>query len=412
MEPLTVVSLVTRNYVHYAHALAVSVKKNAPGTKVVVCLADDPAPGFKPPVEWDHWFSARELKIPRWRRFAFQYTPFELSCALKPFVMQAAMDQGFKRLAYLDGDMQVYSPMEELRGWLESAAIVLTPHARWSKLDPNCDFENVFLTAGAFNAGFFGLSDTAEARRFLTWWQAKMMRLGIDDSPCGLFVDQKWLDLVPGMFADVLISKHCGYNVGHWTLAYSPQVTAQSGSVYINGDQLAIFHYSGFQAEFPEIISRYEKSTVADFPPLAPLCQEYARLLKQCGLSHYSSHQCEFAALSDGTSISPQWREAIRSNHPHFKNIDDPFDVAAQENLVERFKRIAPNMADVRKSWRLARNKHPTATVVEPSRLKTFGKGIEGSVRNVRKRGKAAVARLKMLLRQKPENDVRHKQAG
>ena len=40
----------------------------------------------------------------------------------------------------------------------------------------------------------------AEGRRFAAWWRDRLHRFCWDDVPGGLFVDQRWCDLVPALF--------------------------------------------------------------------------------------------------------------------------------------------------------------------------------------------------------------------
>jgi hypothetical protein len=400
MSSIAVVSLVTRNYLHYARALAISVKESAPDVPVLMCVADDPGKDFRPPPEWDVYVQAKDLGIPQWRRFAFQYTPFELACALKPYVVEYALNRGHSRVAYLDGDMQVYSDMFELRQWLNQDSIVLTPHAHWSKMTPGDIYEQLFLVAGAYNAGFFALRDSEVSRRFLAWWKARVAKHSIHDLPGGYFVDQKWLDLVPGMFPEVRVCRHLGYNVGHWMLSYEPAVRQEQGRVTIDGDPLSIFHFSGFRSQFPELISHHAGCTVATFPALAPLCDAYAKRLKSCGQHQYEQLGCEFDKLSDGTPIVPVWREIIRQDLPELAAVQDPFDVSANPGLVERLTLLGPKVKHARTVWRLKGTAVPTKPI---SKLKAFGKKLEKVLKFGRDCGRAVHARLRLA--QAPRQD-------
>jgi hypothetical protein len=288
--------------------------------------------------------------------------------------------------------MQIYSDLSELRAWLNHDSIVLTPHAHWPKMTPGDTYEQLFLVAGAYNAGFFGLRDSSDSRRFLAWWKARVAQHCIHDLPGGYFVDQKWLDLVPGMFPGVRICQHLGYNVGHWMLGYEPEVRTQNGRVTIDGDPLSIFHFSGFRSQFPELISHHAGCTVATFPALAPLCDGYAKRLKACGQQEYENLGCEFDRLTDGTEILPAWREIIRQDMAELAGVEDPFDTEANSDIVERFKALTPRVAHARTVWRLK-----GAGAVKPmSTLKKFGKKLEKVLKFGRDCGRAVHARLRL----------------
>jgi hypothetical protein len=55
------------------------------------------------------------------------------------------------------------------------------------------------LRAGAYNLGFIALRANAESRRLIKWWQEKLIDHCYVDLNRGLFTDQRWLDLIPGM---------------------------------------------------------------------------------------------------------------------------------------------------------------------------------------------------------------------
>jgi hypothetical protein len=99
-----------------------------------------------------------ELGIERWARYSFQYTPFELSCAIKPHIMRRLLDMGYQEVVYLDADMAVYGPLVEVFESLARHSIVLTPHLLEALPDDGKrPHERAFLVSGTFNAGFLAL---------------------------------------------------------------------------------------------------------------------------------------------------------------------------------------------------------------------------------------------------------------
>ena len=350
MHRTAIVTVVTHNYLHYALALSLSVKEHCPDAAFFVCVADDPGPDFHAPEHWAGWLAIEDLEIPNVQRFAFQYSPFELSCALKPYAMRRMFQLGFDRVVYLDSDMQVYGHFTHLHRWLDEASLVLTPHAISPvPLVPGYD-ERAYLRAGVFNAGFVAVRRSPSAEQFLTWWSQRLAQLCRNDQPEHLFVDQKWLDLVPGLFPDTHISRHFGYNAGYWTLKQVAIAADSAGQIHVGQDPLVIWHFSGFQVSQPEIVSRYSvDGNTSTFPALRPIMQRYAQRLLECGADHYQALPCELTRLSDGTPISPAWREAIRTDHAILADVQNPFDVEQTPDLVARFQ------AASRKASRLTR---------------------------------------------------------
>jgi hypothetical protein len=395
MESFAIVTVVTRNYLHFAHALQLSIQEHSPSAQVFVCLADHPGEEFEAPFKCAGWLDASKLGIANWKRFAFGYTPFELSCALKPFAMRELFTRGFERVAYCDSDLQFYRAPVELHQWLDRASLVLTPHAIGPLRDAADLDESMFLRAGVFNAGFLAAKRSEVTERFLDWWSAKLQKQCIDDQQHGLFVDQKWLDLVPTLFPEVHLSRSHAYNAGHWTLMQVDARLNTRQETELGGERLACWHFSGFQAKHPSVLCRWlPQCTVERYPALAGLASRYAQRLIECGNDRYEKTACQFATLNDGTLIKRSWREAIRIDHPALADLEDPFDVTATPNLVERFRSVEESVAGSL-DGRLAGQELRDGVNEKRGSRKSWGKELERLVRRVRDQSVAQCARLR-----------------
>jgi hypothetical protein len=96
-----------------------------------------------------------------------------------------------------------------------------------------------------YNLGFLAVSRHPSLATFLTWWKDKLEFRCVVDIERGLFVDQKWMDLAPGLFDDVAILRHAGYNVAYWNLRQRAMVVEDGGQIAVNGQPLRFFHFSG-----------------------------------------------------------------------------------------------------------------------------------------------------------------------
>jgi hypothetical protein len=354
------VTVITRNYAHYAEVLLKSCRESHSDADRFAVFADSP------PASWlakDREFRVVEgesLGIANWKRFAFQYTPFELSCALKPFAMSYLIEQGYDEVVYLDGDMRVYDRMSCVFDALSDQSIVLTPHLL--KPLPNDNLhphESAFLSAGTFNAGFLAVSGRSAGRDFLNWWKSMMLKHCIIDTSASLFVDQKFLNLVPGMFPEVHVLRHPGYNAGHWSMsrsdiALSMNSSSLKTSMTLDGEPLILFHFSGMAPSKPNAYLKYQKRfSLEQRPVLRQLVDQYFLELADADWKTCEAWGCAFDTLSDGTPIQPEWREAIRQSHPVFQSISDPFDILATKGLAEKFKSIELKVGQWRKDWKL-----------------------------------------------------------
>ena len=79
--------------------------------------------------------------------------------------------------------------------------------------------EREILLAGIYNLGFLALG--GDVCRFLDWWQERLSWDCVIAPEQGLFVDQRWMDFVPGCF-DHVILRDPSYNVAYWNVHSRP----------------------------------------------------------------------------------------------------------------------------------------------------------------------------------------------
>src|SRR5205085_860129 len=142
------------------------------GAPVFVLLLDHPDGYFRPADEpytvltMDAVFGADAT------RFLFQYTPFELSCAAKPYLMAHLVAKyNAAKVVYFDGDMMVLDSLRDLERLLDRHSIVLTPHLTAPYEDDRHPSELAILRSGTFNMGFCAVATGKTAAAFLSWWQ-------------------------------------------------------------------------------------------------------------------------------------------------------------------------------------------------------------------------------------------------
>jgi hypothetical protein len=247
------VTIVSPNYRHFARVLMQSARRHHPEwDRFVLLVGDAPAAGDEPfttiPID--------ALLLPHARRFYFRYTVLELNTAIKPWVFEHLFALGYDRVLYLDPDVVLYSPLAELDAQPD-AFLTLTPHLTGFIPGDDHPSERTILLAGTYNLGFLAVTRRPPLGAFLRWWQEKLEFQCVVEPGRGLFVDQKWIDLAPGLFDGVRILRHDGYNVAYWNL---PQrtVTGAGDDLRVNGQPLRFFHFSGFDPAFPDNVSRHD----------------------------------------------------------------------------------------------------------------------------------------------------------
>jgi len=275
-------TIVAKNYLAQARCLTESFLAHHPDGKVFVLLVDRPDGYFDPAQEAFMTVLAEEIGIPQFTAMTFRYTLLELSTAVKPFFLQylfATYD--YDALCYVDPDIYFYRRADDVI-WdvLREHSILLTPHLTGPLDDAYLPNEVEILRSGAYNLGFIGLARSPQTTEFLDWWAGKLTRYCIINHDRGFFVDQRWIDLVPGRFPGVTIQQDPGCNVAYWNLPHR-QVERADGKVLVNGRPLTFFHFSGYSPDRPETLSKFQtRYSFGDLPEVHALFEGYrARLL-------------------------------------------------------------------------------------------------------------------------------------
>src|SRR5687767_6610757 len=203
-EPV-VYSIVSANYLAYAITLMHSVRRHHPDSKRFVMLADEPRPDLDLDPELFTLVPAADLSIPNLEHFAFRYSVLEFNTAIKPFAMRwLASRHPQNAIVYLDPDIYVVSPLEKVLGASAGGALaVLTPHITAPLTDDKHPDEMTFLRVGTYNLGFIATGPHPSREALINWWAERLEHNAYVDLESGLFTDQRWIDLVPGLFPDV-----------------------------------------------------------------------------------------------------------------------------------------------------------------------------------------------------------------
>jgi len=333
---LAACTIVSRNYLAFARVLARSFREHQPHGRFFVLLVDEVDGCFDPAQEPFELIEVSALapRIPELRAFLFKYTLLEVNTAVKPYLLEHLLEMdGIDRLVYLDPDILVLRPLDALEAMLDSSVIVLTPHLTASLDDGRKPDETAILRSGAYNLGFLGLADRDPVRDFLRWWQRRVFERCVVRVEEGLFVDQKWIDLVPGLFEGVCIVRDPGYNVAYWNL-HDRRVSLDHGPE-CNGEPLYFFHFSGFEVDDVEAVSRHQdRFRLADLGAVGSLFHRYGKLLVDAGYRECSSLPYAYGAFADGTPIPAVARSLYLSLGPAQARFGDPFAVGGESFMA------------------------------------------------------------------------------
>ena len=281
MTTPVICTIVAKNYLAQARCLTESFLAHHPDGRVFVLLVDRPDDYFDPQAESFTTVLVEDIGIPQFDAMTFRYTLLELSTAVKPFFLKYLFETyAYDALCYFDPDIYFYHAVDVIWEKLQSHRIVLTPHLTGPLDEDHNPDELLILRSGTYNLGFIGLSRHASVMEFLDWWAARLTKYCVVDHDRGFFVDQRWVDLVPGRFPGVHIHQDPGCNVAYWNL-YHRDVVCEGDVWTVNGQPLKFFHFSGFSPDRPTVLSKYQnRYTFDDLPQIRPLFEAYkARLL-------------------------------------------------------------------------------------------------------------------------------------
>jgi hypothetical protein len=306
-----VCTIVSKNYIAYARTFAESYLTHNPGGEVYVLLVDRLDGYFDPAKERFKLIELEDIGIEGLNELLFKYSVIELNTAVKPFFMEYLFKtRGLDKLIYFDPDIMILGGIGELWDLLDTHSILLTPHLDAPLPDDLRPNEYDILLSGAYNLGFIATKNTGNVSEFLRWWQKKLRKYCYVDHYKGYFVDQKWMDLVPGMFREVHILMDPGYNTAYWNL-HSRKVAPADGGYTVNGRPARFFHFSGFSPDNIESISKLQnRYTLKDREELRPLFEWYRELVLKNGYEEARGWPYAFASFDNGTAIPDVVRKA------------------------------------------------------------------------------------------------------
>ncbi|HSX59916.1 MAG TPA: glycosyltransferase [Tahibacter sp.] len=307
-------TIVSRNYLAYALTLMQSLAAQHPQSRRYVVLADrdEGDPDLANPL-FD-LVRIEELDLPDFDAFTFRYDILELNTAIKPYAFRRlrARHPG-EAVVYLDPDTYVLAPLTAVAALVDDGALaVLTPHLNAPTTDERHPGELAILRSGTYNLGFCAIGTHAGAARLVDWWAEKLEQGCVADPAAGLFTDQKWMDLAPGLFPDVRILRDDGYNLAYWNLAQR-RVAREGERWTANDGPLVFVHFSGIDVDRPQAFSRHQdRYRRSDIGALEPLYAHYLECLQANGHARHRDKPYAFGRFADGEAVTRPLRAVYR----------------------------------------------------------------------------------------------------
>lgn len=299
-----VFTIIANNYGAHARVLLRSLAEHQPDWERFVLIADVRMSEGPVPAGLARVVYPAQLSLPNPAWFSLRYNILEASTAVKPWMIEYLFDLGFDRIVYLDPDIKVFSPFQEVVEILDSEDLILTPHSTRPYPDSASPSDLDIRRAGIYNLGFVSMKSTSPVRKLLAWWQdccRDNCRQAFDEH---IFVDQSWMDFAPSFVPRTRILHHTGYNVAYWNLHYrSVDCSGYPASTprMHDGSFLRFFHFSGTDPAFPRRLSKHQ-TRIADgtWPSwLATLIKGYFSDLEKEGYAAYAQIPWRLNPLAD-----------------------------------------------------------------------------------------------------------------
>lgn len=325
-------TICAKNYLAQALTLRESFLKHNPSLNFFIFLADK-IDGVE---DVDGIVVLDKSWIPDWVNMAFKYDVIEFNTSIKPFCFGKLFKEGYEKVIYLDPDIYVTRPLDYIYECLNNKSVVLTPH--YCDIEEHFDgavSEETFNKVGIYNLGFCALKNDKVGQEIAKWWQNRLQYKCYSQSSEGLFVDQKWMDYIPGFFPDATcVSSHHGMNVAIWNLHERELFIDEKQGYMIRrkktGDEfpLLFFHFSGFDPFETTVINRrHPQFNVTTYPSFKPIIEEYRERVYANGYDRFSKMTYGFNHYIDGSVITPLQRRIFRVYLNEHKVEFNPFEI-------------------------------------------------------------------------------------
>lgn len=349
-------------YLAQASVLLASFARWNPGVDRYLLLVDKKDPAMLDPLPDAQVVWLEDLPLAQMHRHTMQFDVLELCTNLKALFFELLLSR-YREVLFVDPDGKAYAPFDRVFERLASTSILLSPAMLTSVDDGHAPDDLELLRVGAFNTGIVGVSATPTGFAFVRWWRERCLRAGFHETNAGVFVDQKWMDLVPAYFEDHHILRDPGVNLASWNL-HERQLTLQDGKPIVNGTApLVHFHFSSFDLDHPEHIARRQtRYAPGSRPDIEALLRDYASDLEAAGHRHCTQRPYALDHFDTGEYISPTLRRLYANPAYGFPADENPRSPdSAFYRFAKRHRLISRTMRPAQRLTAADASRHATA---------------------------------------------------
>lgn len=203
--------------------LAKSVKKHHPEAEMALCLTSTKIPSaVNYSRHFDHVVFENDLRSGLIKNLNENYSIIDRSRAIKAPFLNYLFNQFTNEdiFIYLECFTKVFAPFSELLSALDQHSIIYSAYCLTPPSDSGILNEFNLLKNGNINGGFLAFKRTEESTKFIKRFY-RLIKKDVNKkkrgSIEGLFIDERWLYLMIGLF-DIYIFRHPSYHLAVWNL--------------------------------------------------------------------------------------------------------------------------------------------------------------------------------------------------
>ena len=297
-------TIVSANYIAFAATLMQSVRRFHPDVPRFIILSDA-RHSFDDLDIAAELIACDELGIHLIGNMKLWYSVIEFNTAVKPFTFRHLFnDRGFASAIYLDPDIQLYAPLDQVFTALADHSLVLTPHMTKPLQDGKHPSDLSIMKSGVYNLGFAGIANDEDGRHLVQWWCDRLFNHCRVDVPGNMFTDQRWMDLAPALVQRPFLLRDPGHNVAYWNLVHRTVDRGPDSTWQANGAKLVFFHFSGIDPEDATVFSKHQnRFKIETLGAVAGLCDEYRNRVLANGWLKHKRTPYAYATFGDGRPI-------------------------------------------------------------------------------------------------------------
>jgi hypothetical protein len=265
------------------------------------------------------------------REMRLVYTPREFGTSLKPFLVATVLSAVHGgRVLLTDADTLCVSNIDAVFHALDACNILIFPHYITATHDfAGTKRDKNLLPFGVFNTGLMALRDVAESHALVSWWSLRTRFWNRDFLNGHEYLDQRWFDFVPSLFAGVSCRGVLGMNVGYWNL-FELSMRAGDATLSHMGAPVALLHISGISLapQTPIVIVALDAE-----PQMAAWWTAEAERYRDLVLArraHFPAHADVPARFADGALVSSDFRRYA------FAHREESGELSADETWLRR----------------------------------------------------------------------------